>query len=243
MSTSLLATDLFPQIAKRPLPRGAFQVTVPINLESLAIADFQSYGIELPFGLQSAVKKRQIEYLAGRFCARIAMEELGIESPPLVGLAEDRSPVWDSGLTGSITHTQGWASAVVGRKDLVMGLGLDLEHEMTAASPQMIKHICLDAAELDELSTELSCPAGLGLTLIFSAKESFFKATYGRVLRFYGFHAARVIAREGAPAGILEIELVADLNDSLRAGMMWPISYRLLEGGIVETLIIEPCAD
>lgn len=236
----LLLSDPFASTrVLRKLSSDALQITVPLSLEAMEVADFIPLGIELPFTLRSAVKKRQIEYLCGRYCAMTAMKELGLPSIPLA-MGEDRAPIWPEGLLGSITHTQGWASAAVGRRPAVKGLGLDLEHEMALASPPMVKHICLDERELSAVAEHLGVREGLALTLIFSAKESFFKATYNRVQRYYGFHVARVQAAE---QGQIHIQLLTDLSDELLEGAVWPISYRFLADSLVETLILEACSD
>jgi hypothetical protein len=61
--------------------------------------------------IQAAVAKRRAEFAAGRVCARSALAELGAPLAPL-GVRPDRSPDWPAGLTGSITHTQGFCGAV-----------------------------------------------------------------------------------------------------------------------------------
>src|SRR5215469_17508082 len=54
------------------------------------------------------------QFAAGRLCARRALEALGIAGFSLL-TAPDRRPLWPAGVTGSITHTAGYAAAVVGR--------------------------------------------------------------------------------------------------------------------------------
>lgn len=233
----LSAADPFSSLLlKRTLGEHAYQVTLPLSVLELEASAFLPLGIELPFSLKSAIKKRQLEFLCGRYCAMKAMEELGLSPAPPVAMGEDRAPVWASDLVGSITHTQGWASAVVGRRAAYQGLGLDLEHEMPEAQPAMVKHICVDAAELSSLAAHLGCSEGRALTLIFSAKESFFKATYNRVQRYYGFHVARALP---AGPGELRIELLSDLSSSLRAGASWPVNFRLPAERLIETLICD----
>src|SRR5437868_12031003 len=59
----------------------------------LAPDDFQRCAIEPPASIQRSVAKRQAEYLAGRFCARAALQQLeGLDCIPAIG--EDRAPVW-----------------------------------------------------------------------------------------------------------------------------------------------------
>src|SRR5882757_7343847 len=74
--------------------------------ESLLPAEAQFLG--------RAVASRREQFAAGRACARRGLFELGIVNFPLA-VAEDRRPIWPEGITGSITHTKGFAAAVVAR--------------------------------------------------------------------------------------------------------------------------------
>jgi len=221
---------------QRQLIHGAYQVTIPVALDTLEVSDFQSEQLELPFPLLYAVKKRQIEYLCGRFCARLCFEAMGLRPAPPVTFNEDRSPGWPKGYIGSITHTQGWASAVVAQQTQVRGVGVDIENKIVDASPQMTKHICCEPRELTDVEQALGLERSLALTLIFSAKESLYKAVYPWLQRYYGFHAARVRPTLG---GALLIELMTDLNDHLLQGQQWPVAFRFLSPELVETLVIE----
>ncbi|PYY68869.1 4'-phosphopantetheinyl transferase, partial [Pseudomonas jessenii] len=59
----------------------------------LASDDFQRSAIEVPASIQRSVAKRQAEFLAGRVCARAALQRLeGLSFIPAIG--EDRAPVW-----------------------------------------------------------------------------------------------------------------------------------------------------
>src|SRR5690606_8093542 len=109
----------------RPVP-GAVLVSCTFDPSHLAADDFQRAGIEQSASLQRSVAKRQAEYLAGRVCARAALQRLdGRDYVP--GTHEDRSPIWPAGIHGSITHGKGWAAAVVAAEGACQGLGLDQE--------------------------------------------------------------------------------------------------------------------
>ncbi|CAI3808390.1 Enterobactin synthase component D [Pseudomonas sp. MM223] len=109
----------------RPLP-GAVLVSCAFDPAHLAPDDFQRAGVVPSASLQRSVAKRQAEYLAGRVCARAALQRLdGRDYVP--GTHEDRSPIWPAGIHGSITHGKGWAAAVVAAEGSCQGLGLDQE--------------------------------------------------------------------------------------------------------------------
>ncbi|MFP3427358.1 hypothetical protein R0J88_20270, partial [Pseudoalteromonas sp. SIMBA_162] len=59
----------------RPLP-GAVLVSCAFDPARLASDDFQRAGLVPSASLQRSVAKRQAEYLAGRVCARAALQRL-----------------------------------------------------------------------------------------------------------------------------------------------------------------------
>lgn len=127
-----------------------------------------------------AIPKRQAEFAAGRRAARRAMATLGNAETPLLASAS-RAPVWPQGVTGSITHDQGFALALAAQTEQVKALGID----MTAASPlpgETRKSILPHAQEqgLDALESRAS----------FAIKECLFKALHPTVQSFFGFDAA-----------------------------------------------------
>jgi 4'-phosphopantetheinyl transferase EntD len=73
-----------------------------------------------------AVPKRVQEFAAGRLCARRALAEFGIVDFPLKA-ADDRQPIWPDSVVGSITHTAGFAGAVVAERRSAAALGIDSE--------------------------------------------------------------------------------------------------------------------
>src|SRR5690242_8343874 len=92
--------------------------------EPVATAELDPFVTELPEPdsaegqlLGRAAPERQLEFRAGRHCARLAMGLLGAAGPVL--RAPDRSPVWPSGIVGSIAHTRtrnrGFCGAAVAR--------------------------------------------------------------------------------------------------------------------------------
>lgn len=172
-----------------PLPDalpGALLLSSRFTSSELGADDFQRCGIEPPPSVQRSVAKRQAEYLAGRLCARDALRALaGLDMVPAIG--DDRAPVWPADIAGSITHSSGWAAAVVAHKQDWRGLGLDAESLMPAARAQRLAAEILTPAEIQRMD-----PAQMALcvTLTFSLKESLFKALYPLVgQRFYFEHA------------------------------------------------------
>jgi 4'-phosphopantetheinyl transferase EntD len=79
----------------------------------------------LPDHLHRAVLKRQVEFLAGRVCAQQALEVLPGHKPGAIPPQPDRAPGWPPGIVGSITHTKGYAAALVALETHYQGLGVD----------------------------------------------------------------------------------------------------------------------
>jgi 4'-phosphopantetheinyl transferase EntD len=122
-----------------------------------------------------AVPKRVQEFAAGRLCARRALAELGICDFQLLA-APDRQPIWPAAAVGSISHTQGYCSAVVGPRAQFAGLGLDTESS-GAVGTELWAQTCSarESAQLRSLVPEWQIRAA---SLIFSAKEAFYKCQY-----------------------------------------------------------------
>jgi 4'-phosphopantetheinyl transferase EntD len=138
-----------------------------------------------------AVASRRREFCAGRGCARKAMAALGARAAPILQ-GEDRAPVWPDGLVGSITHTDAWCAAAVARtSDGIRALGLDVE-PAEPIDPALLRIICLPQERA------LAARDSLLGRLLFSAKESAYKAQYQLSRTLLGFHAMQVLLDEQA---------------------------------------------
>ena len=149
--------------------------------------------------LGRAVPKRMQEFAAGRLCARRALAEFGMPDFP-VRVAKDRQPIWPDSLVGSITHTAGFCAAAVAERRRIQALGLDTE-VVGDVKTDIWSHICLPS----EMAWIRSLPASeqaAAVTLIFSAKEAFYKCQYPLVREPLGFHDVRIEAPWNASAGV-----------------------------------------
>ena len=120
--------------------------------------------------LSNAVTKRRNEFITGRSCARAALSQIGIESCALVP-DEHRVPKWPTGVVGSISHSVGLCCAVAAHADNITCLGVDIE-TITRISSGVIERVVhpLEAKFVGDDQKRGS--------LIFSAKEAFFKAQF-----------------------------------------------------------------
>jgi 4'-phosphopantetheinyl transferase EntD len=156
------------------------QLTGSGNPDSLLPAEAQYLG--------RAVASRREEFAAGRACARRALLEFGIYDFPLQ-VADDRRPLWPDALTGSITHTRGFCAAVVAQRHTLRAVGIDTErHE--SVKPELWPRIC--GPETDWLQALPETQRRAAATLIFSAKEAFYKCQFALTGQYLGFNDARV---------------------------------------------------
>ncbi|WP_411267302.1 4'-phosphopantetheinyl transferase family protein [Actinoplanes sp. KI2] len=143
-----------------------------------------------------AVSSRRREFVTGRRCARLALAELG-HPPAPIRPGPGREPIWPAGVTGSITHCAGYRAAAVARTADLAGLGIDAEPneplpdgvEATVASPREGERLREAAAGAPEVSWD---------RLLFSAKESIYKAWYPLTRRWLGFEEADLTIEPGA---------------------------------------------
>ena len=145
--------------------------------------------------VSKAVAKRRAEFGTGRWCARQAMQRIG--HPPAPILAGPRGePQWPAGLVGSITHCEGYRAAVAARAARVTTIGIDAEpHE---AMPDGV----FEAVSLPEERHRIAAlgrehPGVHWDRLLFSAKESVYKAWYPLAERWLDFEDASVTFHPG----------------------------------------------
>jgi 4'-phosphopantetheinyl transferase EntD len=134
--------------------------------------------------LLRAVPKRISEFAAGRACARAALAQLGYGAVALP-MGADRAPRWPVGATGSITHTDGYCAAVVAAITQIRAVGLDAEPE-DSVKPHLWRRIC-SPEELASLQSQDEVAAIAVATLIFSAKEAFYKCQHTLTGEWLGF--------------------------------------------------------
>ncbi|KAF2410412.1 4'-phosphopantetheinyl transferase family protein [Pseudomonas antarctica] len=191
-----------------PLPGTVF-LSTRFDPALLVAGDFQRSAVPPPASIQRSVAKRQAEFLAGRLCARAALQQLDhLDCVPAIG--EDRAPVWPGHISGSITHSTGHAAAIVGHKAQWRGLGMDLENVLTLERAERLAGEILTADELQRMAALPREQIALLVTLTFSVKESLFKALYPIVQKRFYFEHAEVL--EWSQAGYVRLRLLTDLS-------------------------------
>jgi enterobactin synthetase component D len=160
----------------------------PFVTQSFDSARFASEGIFYPPEIARSVVKRQAEYFHGRLCARHALQAMGITGHIIIN-GRMREPLWPAGVIGSITHSVNYAAAVAVEIGGDKGIGIDIENVVDATAREAVLATAINRHEYGLLSGVAGLPADHCLTLAFSIKESFFKASFGTVGRYFDFDA------------------------------------------------------
>ena len=137
--------------------------------------------------IAGAVGARRAEFATARSCAREALSRLGAPTGAILR-GPKREPLWPAGIVGSITHCIGYRAAAVARAQAVLTIGIDAEPH--AAVPARVAPRLLDAEERAWIDG--AAPGIHWDRLIFSAKESVYKAWFPLARRWLGFEDARV---------------------------------------------------
>jgi 4'-phosphopantetheinyl transferase EntD len=133
--------------------------------------------------VSTAIDSRQREFAAGRLLARRLLRQLGVTGHASLLSGEEREPVWPEGIVGSITHKREWAAVAVARTSVVRAVGCDLEEDGPLGEP-LWRRVLTD----DEQRWVRAQPdAGRLAKVIFSAKESFYKAQFTLTRAWLGF--------------------------------------------------------
>ncbi|MBV7480561.1 4'-phosphopantetheinyl transferase [Pseudomonas sp. PDM31] len=213
-------------------------VLLSTHFDSLQLApdDFQRSAVEVPASIQRSVAKRRAEFLAGRVCARAALQRLeGLNFTPAIG--EDRAPVWPAHIAGSITHSTGRAAAIVANKRHWRGLGMDLENLLNAERAERLAGEILNPAELQRMAAGPRDHLALLVTLTFSVKESLFKALYPIVEQRFYFEHAEVL--EWHETGEVRLRLLTDLSNEWRNGTELDAQFAVRDGQLLSLVSIK----
>jgi 4'-phosphopantetheinyl transferase EntD len=176
------------------------------------------YGSGDPAGLhpqeaalcRSFAPARIAEFAAGRRCARRALDELGHVDVALL-TKPDRSPRWPTGVVGSITHTLGYCGAVVADTSRFLGLGLDAEI-VGRVTPDLWSQVLTEDDGAQLAAASYAARARLA-TIIFSAKEAFYKCQFPVTEQWVEFLDVSVyLEATGADTGTFVVRPARELS-------------------------------
>src|SRR5664280_379691 len=186
--------------------------------------------------LGRAVERRRREFTTGRACAREAFSRLGVPSLPVTS-GWGGEPQWPSGLVGSITHCEGYRACAVARSTDLASVGIDAEPN--APLPDGVLAEIARSEELPWLShLKHDVPGAHWDRVLFSAKESVYKAWYPLAKRWLGFEDT--ILKVQPSTGMFHARLLVS-GPVLAGRRMTGFSGRwLVQGGLVLTAVALP---
>jgi 4'-phosphopantetheinyl transferase EntD len=175
-------------------------------------------------------ERRRREFAAGRNCARAALRALG-NAPVPVLRGSQRQPIWPLGIVGSISHCHGYCAAVVARGERYAAIAVDAEvHD--PLPPEVISLVV--ANEREWLRTRSGDNVHWD-RLVFSAKESVYKAWFTLTGRWLGFEDVCVTIEPDAgifrsrflvPGAIVDGEIITEF-----------VGRYLVSGGFIITTV------
>jgi 4'-phosphopantetheinyl transferase EntD len=168
-------------------------LVLPPGIATMAVFDDPPHATLLAAEVEAlgkVVEKRRREYTTVRHCARIALRKLGRPPTPLVpGLFG--APLWPPGVVGSMSHCEGYRVAAVASTDVMVTIGVDAEPNRPL--PDRTLEVIADAEErlmLEELA--LRSTDACWDRVLFSAKESVYKAWFPLTQSWLGFDEAHL---------------------------------------------------
>jgi 4'-phosphopantetheinyl transferase EntD len=141
------------------------------SIEAAAVAD--------------AVTERRREYGTARYCARKALQQIGVPAAPILPDV-DGAPRWPAGVVGSMTHCPGYRAAAVARSSEVRGIGIDAEPH-AAVPPEALDLIGREEERARLLALDGAHPGLHWDRVLFCAKEAVYKAWFPLTRRWLDF--------------------------------------------------------
>ncbi len=174
--------------------------------------------------------KRERDFLAGRRCAAQLLSERSVYRP--VGVNKDRSPAWPEGIVGSISHSERWTVACIASEGVTRSIGVDTEPVVSSDTRKLIACDIATEAEFDRIQC-LDLNPESALTLVFSAKEAFYKCLYPISKRFLEFLDVEVVA---VTESTLRVRQTSDSSAEVSAVT---IEYQLSDDDVFTFAILE----
>jgi 4'-phosphopantetheinyl transferase EntD len=186
-----------------------------------------------------AVEKRRREVTYARTCARRALRALGL---PEVAIprGDKGQPLWPDGVVGSLTHTNGYYAAAVAA-GTVRSIGIDAEQH-DRLPDGVLDHVAFGPEP--RMVAALGVGSGPGVDgvwwdrVLFSAKESVYKAWFPLTHRWLGFEDAELTIDPGA--GTFRARVLVDGATSDGPPLTTLSGRFLVRDGLILTAIALP---
>jgi 4'-phosphopantetheinyl transferase EntD len=138
-----------------------------------------------------AVQKRRREFTTARACARRALARLDLPAQP-IPIGARGEPLWPAGVVGSITHCRGYRACALARTSDMLAIGIDAEPNGALPDGVLGEIACAEEERAWLREQARVAPEICWDRLLFSAKESVYKAWFPLAGRWLGFEDALV---------------------------------------------------
>ncbi|ESW66829.1 4'-phosphopantetheinyl transferase superfamily protein [Mesorhizobium sp. C280B] len=210
------------------LVRGRF------DLKSYTDDLFNLLALHCPASLSAAVTIRRAEFLAGRAMAQAALRALGQAAAEIpIGLGG--APLWPSSSAGSITHARGHCACFA----IANGnwrAGVDVEALASGHALDAILNMTINEDERALIARQVVLSPDRLASLVFSAKETLFKALYPVARRLFGFDCAEL--RTTPRNGQLRLHLTQTICPELLEGQHYDIRFSIAAGHVLTWLAV-----
>ncbi|MER5306101.1 4'-phosphopantetheinyl transferase superfamily protein [Streptomyces lasiicapitis] len=196
-------------------------------------ADAYLYPEEAAY-VAKAVAKRQREFATARHCARIALARIDVPPAPILR-GDKGEPLWPAGVVGSMTHCLGYRAAVVARPAAVTSLGVDAEPAEPLSDPGVLELVSDEKERAALAALAVDHPGVPWDRLLFSAKETVYKAWFPLTQRWLGFEDAHLDIR---PDGTFSAKLLVEGPVVAGAELTGFSGTWLVRDGIAVTAIV-----
>ena len=217
------------------MPPGVGQCSMVFDPLDIPVTE-PSWGyLELFSELERPTPTRRFEFLVGRLCAAKAMGAGAVAKGLTLCRGASGAPIWPAGMTGSITHTVGFVSAVAAPCRNGQGIGIDSEEILSRDRAARIAAVFATQGEIGG-ARDAGLDAETATTLVFSAKESVYKALHASVGRVFDYHDVRIIELDGRRrhfTAVLQHALSAALPSGTRLSGRYDIDRRRVHTGMM----------
>lgn len=224
-----------------PFVREQTQLSLPSSANALPIQliryDINQYNdslypslkIELPSESQQWVTKRKAQFLAGRIAAKNALQTISADNKT-IHIGEHREPLWGNKIIGSISHSDGLSIAIAQfQTSSNQGIGLDIQTILNDQEINDSANAVLTANDEIFLKKEIHAYSYNQLfTLLFSAKESFFKAVFNDVGHHFDFDAVSLKSVDYDSRTLL-LKCEKTISDNIVSGSEYLIYFTQVE--------------